>query len=124
LAASLIASVVAGGTMMAFVTAARISRQQSSPLASEANGFAQQTLEGIRNKVADDSTWLSSRAGLGWVDDPMGGAGGTESITTLSPKRCYRVTPEDCDGVGGTANDCYAVNVAVCWNDLASCPCP
>jgi len=142
LAASLIASVVAGGTLMAFATAARISHQQSSTAAAEATGYAQRFLEGIRNKVQQDpdpvtgKTWLEANADLslsnvlsnGWIDAPITDpAGGTDSIRQNNgAKRCYRVRKEvSCHNTTGP--DCYAVNVAVCWDKLDQprpCPCP
>ena len=122
LVASVIASVVAGGTMMAFVTAARINSVQSNPDMSEASGFAQQTVERFRNQVGADSTWLSTQADGAWHGDALPGGGGTASILTKGPKRCYRVTAEDLDG--DTVTDGYAVSATVCWNDLAGCPCP
>ncbi len=133
LAASLIASVVAGGTLMAFATAARISRQQSSTAAAEATGYAQRFLEGIYNKVTQDSsgTWLGLNATSTWIDAPITDAewfsktGGSDSIRQ-GAKRCYRVTNEvHCHQTTGP--DCYAVNVAVCWDKLDQprpCPCP
>lgn len=141
LAASLIASVVAGGTLMAFATAARISRQQSSTAAAEATGYAQRYLEGIRNKVTQDlstvppdptKTWLGLNASSTWIDAPITDAewfsetGGNDSIRQMGVKRCYRVTNEvHCHQTTGP--DCYAVNVAVCWDKLDQprpCPCP
>ncbi len=126
LVASVIASVIAGGTMMAFVTAARINRTQSNPDMAEASGYAQQTVERFRNLVANDAAWagwITTNADGAWHTDalPPPGSGGTESILDKGPKRCYRVTAEDVDGVAGT--DAYAVSAKVCWKDLTGCPC-
>jgi len=134
LVASVIAAVIAGGTMMAFVTAARIGSQQSNPMMAEASGYAQQTLERFRNRVAANSPWPASEADGVWRTDALPAAGGTESMLNIGgvvARRCYRVTPEDCDGDGLRADpvtpgeqDCYAVDAKVCWRDLAGCPCP
>ncbi len=108
--------------MMAFVTAARISRAQSNPDMAEASGYAQQTVERFRNQVAADSTWLLTNAGPAWHDDPLPppAGRGTESILKKTPKRCYRVTQETVVVPG----DAYAVSAKVCWKDLTGCPCP
>lgn len=138
LVSSVIASVIAGGTLMAFVTAMRINHAHSNPAMAEASGFAQQTLESLRNNVAADSAWFSTTAGTGWNTDALPGGGGSESIQSkgAGAKRCYRVTKEDCDGdtlVDGdpdpgppptTERDCYAVSAHVCWDNLAGCQCP
>jgi len=123
--ASFLASVVAGGTMMAFVTAARMTQRQGDVRFAEASGLAQQTVEKFRNYVEAGQPWLTSKAPLGWCLDqlPSSVVAGTESILKMSARRCYRVTPEDCDGVGGPG-DCYALQVAVCWKDLSTCPAP
>lgn len=126
LVASVLATVVAGGTMMAYITAARIARGPSSQSYAEAFGYAQQTAERFRNLVADDAAytaWLAASAGPAWHTDVLPASGGTESVIALGARRCYRVTPLDCDGVGG-AGDCHNVEVKVCWNDLTGCPCP
>lgn len=132
--ASLIASLVAGGTLAAFIAAARMTARQGSPAYAEASGFAQQTLERIRNAVAADDTWFQTQVAIGgWIADGLPGGGGSESIQTPPPpgnaKRCYLVTPQDCDNDGAVANppaeqDCYSVSVQVCWRDLTGCLCP
>ena len=123
---TLIASVAVGGTMSAFVTAARLQRVEDAPLLLEASGYAQDYLEALRNHVAADDPFFSSKAGLGWLDD--------DSTTAIPPassetaKRVYRVVGADCDGDGIAAGvgvppevDCYAVAVKVCWNQ-PTCP--
>ena len=124
LVASLIASFVAGGTMMAFTTAARINRQQGSPVVAEATQLAQQTLEKFRNQVAADSTFLQTADVGGWITDDPQANPSTESIVNApnNTKRCYKVTAEDCDGDGATG-DCYAMQAKVCWN-FTICDCP
>ena len=132
--ASVIASVVAGGTMMAFVTAARINRMQNAPALVEATLLAEQTLERHRNDVFPNSPFLalgdSPTTWNTWnPENPPGagtGAGGTESILYMNnypARRCFQVHQEDCDN-DGTAGDCYAVRVQVCWNNLTGCLCP
>ena len=127
--ASLIATVVAAGTLMANVTAARIVRAESHTMYAEASAYAQQTTEQFRNMVAcgegqpgewfDIATCNPIGVPLGWTNDALP-AGGSESLTQYpNAKRCYRVTPTNCSGV----NDCLQVEVSVCWNDLTGCPC-
>ncbi len=121
---SVIASVVAGGTMMAFVTAARIARRQNAVAMAEATGYAESTLERLRNHVAVDETLLPTRAAspdTWWCDNlPAPAAGGSESILNLNATRAYRVRVEDCDGVAGS-EACFALQVRVCWSD-PGCP--
>lgn len=116
LVAALLASVVASATLLAFVAAARMARAQNNPAISEATGYAHQTIEAFRNKVAADQTFLEAKAGLGWQDDPLPRSGGSDSILTLGATRKYNVEKVDCDG-DGTTGDCYAVTSRVCWND-------
>ena len=128
LVATLLAAVVAGGTMMAYVTAARMAGGPATSASAEAAGYAQQTLEKFRNLVAANdptyTTWLSTNAGPAWHGDAIVGGGGSDSIQNMGAgaRRCFRVTPEDCDGVGGVG-DCHAVQVRVCWNDVSACSC-
>lgn len=122
IASSAIAAVVASGTMMAFVTAARLARAQNSTRVAEATDFAQQTLERFRNRVAtDDTAVFPDLAGAGWQIDPLPPlplpGTNSESLLWRTPtSRRYQVTSQDCDG-DGTAGDCYAVTVRVCWDD-------
>ena len=114
---STIASVVLAGTMSAFVTAARIHRAQNGPMFAEAAGYAQDTLETVRNHVAADDSWFANQVPGGWKVDPD-----FPGFPTTLIKRIYRVDPVDCDG-DGTAGDCFAMTVKVCWtNALGSCP--
>lgn len=123
--ASLVASIVAGGTLMAFVASTRMTTAQDLMTNAEASALAQQKIEEFRNHVAEDDNWLATEATKGWVVQTLPGGGGTESNLNPGPnaRYCYRVTAEDCDGVGGTG-DCHAVQTSVCWNDLTDCPCP
>ncbi len=124
LCASLIASIVAGGTMMAFVTAARIKGRQSSTTSVEATQFAQETLEKYRNYVAVDSTFLSDKADTNtWYPDLLPSSGSdSESILKTGAKRCFRVDRKDCNADGTVDPDCYQIQVKVCWNG-GNCPC-
>lgn len=118
LMASLISAVVGGGTLMAFVSAARIAGAQATPAVAEANALAVQTLEQFRNRVAADDAWLSSQLPLGWVSEPLPGPTTSETIVVpATARRCYRVSL----ACGGS---CYQLETQVCWDDLAGCSCP
>ncbi|MBI2495741.1 MAG: prepilin-type N-terminal cleavage/methylation domain-containing protein [Candidatus Omnitrophica bacterium] len=128
LVASVIGTVVVGGSMMAFVAASRMMQTQNTPAFAEAAGYAQQTLEKYRNMIACDSPWFNPATCAPlplntWTEDslPLPGSGGTESFLSSGVKRCYQVTPQDCDGTGGVG-DCLKVEAQVCWNG-ASCSC-
>ena len=129
--ASLIASIVAGGTLTAFVASSRMMGSQDLVTNAEASALAQETIEQFRNRVtaiqADMDWWAAqaaSTANDGWVAELLPpSVGGTESkLDAATSKRCYRVRVADCDGVGGPG-DCYAVQSRVCWNDVSICPC-
>lgn len=126
LMASIISSVIAGGTMASFVAAARMVRDQNIPSNAEASNYAEDTIERYRNLVAyNDATfanWVTTNAGPAWHADPLPGSGPAGSILSVAHRRCFRVTPTNCDGVG-PADDCFAVDVRVCWSDLSQCPC-
>ena len=128
LIASVIAAVVAAGTATAFVASARMTAAQSNPGTAEAGVYARETAERFRNRIACDDPWFDAAcqpANLpgGWQPDPLPDGAGTDSILMTGARRCYQMTPQDCDGVGG-AGDCLAVQVRVCWNgDFANCPC-
>lgn len=120
LAASVVATVVAGGVLTAFLVAARMPRRQGNEAQLEANMLAAQTLEWMRNQVATDTTFFADQAALGWQEDVPPPATTSESVLALGGERWYCVWAADCDGVGG-AGDCYAAQVKVCWNGT---PCP
>lgn len=132
LVAALVASVVAGGTATAFVAAARMTHAQSNPGTVEAGGYARETADRLRTRVACDGVWFTADAACAptgavpaaWTADPLPApAAGVESFLTTGARRCYRVTPQDCDGAGGPG-DCLAVQVNVCWNnEFTNCPC-
>lgn len=127
LIAAMVGVVIAGGTMLAFVTAKKVSTGAAG--AVEAADFAQQTIERFRNKIAcDDPSWFDAatcRSGAGlptaWTKDPAGaGTGLPDSPGLLSMigqggDRQYKVTPVDCDG-DGTIGDCFQVDTKVAWS--------
>ena len=127
LVASVIGGVVAAGTLMSFVTAGRIMAVQKNLSVAEATTFGQESMEHFRNHIACMPPWFDVNCAYvgpaGWAADPLPPApgGGTESILNTVARRCYRVNQADCgSGLGG----CFAVDVAVCWNNnLAACPC-
>lgn len=134
LVASAIGAVVAGGSMIAYVAAARMMRAPGVPSADEAVVYARETLETYRNMIACDSPWFVAATCAPVLGPPMDGnwiadpwlppppRPGVESIlNTSTPKRCYRVIKRDCDG-DGTDGDCFNVDAQVCWNGTA-CPC-
>ena len=117
LAASLITALLAGGVIMSFLAAVRISERPAA--AVEAASYAEQTLERYRNMVAcDNSTWFTPacapKLGLP-LNDPDVIAGGP--LQALGATRNYTVTPDDCDG-DGTLGDCFKVTVNVHWTPL------
>ena len=135
LVASIIGSVVVGGTFVAFVTAARIVRAQNSPAVIEATDLAQDSIARFRNNIACDSPWFkvatctATALPAGWQNDPFpGGGAGSQSIqnTALAARR-YCIRADDCDGVGGTG-DCIVFRARICWNGTAcpgvGTPCP
>ncbi len=129
LVASVIAAVAVAGTAAAMVAAARMTRAQSNPGTAEASVYARETAERFRNRVACDDPWFDAACQPvmpgGWLADPLPApaAAGSESILKTGARRCFRITPQECDGVL-PVGDCLAVQVRVCWNnDFANCPC-
>ena len=133
LVASVITAVVAGGTATAFVAAARMTRAQSNPGTAEASVYARETAERFRNRMACDGGWFTADAActptpaipVSWTADPLPSptAAGSESVLKTGARRCYRITPAECDGVP-PSGDCLGVEVRVCWNnDFTNCPC-
>ena len=107
---------LAGGTMMAFVSARRIAQEGSNM--TKAASYLQQSLERNRNMIACDTAWFDASC------NPNPNPGGLPDSTPdpfASPSDMYggsrkvTVTPMDCDGVGGTG-DCFEVAVTVHWN--------
>ena len=109
--ASVIGLLIAGGALMVFVTATRISGRSST----DAPFVAQQTLEAFRNLIAcEDQTWFdpsnctATSLPAPWTPHtPL--PGGTKATA-----RDYQVTAVDCDGVGGPG-DCFQVQVKVTY---------
>ncbi len=128
LISSILVSVVAGGTMMAAIAAARMTQGQNEPEYAEAGQYAQQTTERFRNRISCDAPWFdpltcAPAPGMAvntWQNDPLPAPGGNDSILNTPSARRYCITPADCDGVGG-AGDCFTLQVRVCW-DTTVCP--
>ena len=129
--ASVIASVAAGGAMSAIVAASKMSATRNNPTWTEVSVSAQQTVEQFRSQVACDtnSGWFDpatcamvpANLPQSWTTMALPGGGpGTLANDFPGAKRCYRISPANCQGV----NDCLQVDVQVCWNDLAACQCP
>ena len=118
LIAAVIAAVVVGGTMTAFLSATTVSEVSSEEVGSAA--YAQQTIERFRNKVAcRQSTELTTDT---WFDNACAPAAPSGVVTDgdLSGSgipgatRQYQVVAVDCDG-DGTAGDCLQVESKVHW---------
>lgn len=136
LISTVITTLVAAGTLMAFITSARGIRTIDQPSSAEASVYAQQTVERFRNYIACDSPWFNQATctvqpgNLGtWQADPFQTGGGSESIRQLTADRRYCLTSVDSDGVAGlSAGDPLSVNVRVCWDQVAcpavGSPCP
>ena len=122
--------------MMAFVTAARIAHRQNGPQSVEAELFGQQTIERFRNRIADrpaaEMPWPEvSGANLGkWQSDDLPGPGSifpsNNDLSILTPpgaSRVYCVFNADCnsDVVIDAQDQCYGIQVKVCWNGT-TCP--
>ena len=110
-----------GGTLMAFVTAERVTRNQNQPDYAEASGYAQQTAEHFRNRIDDDPATPAFTTGPTWqLDQPLPSppAPPSPSILRQGATRQYRLTREDCD-VNGVidllVDKCYAIEVKVSW---------
>ncbi len=108
--ASVLGALVAGGTMLAFVTATRLSHGSSDE--ALAADFAGQGLETYRNHVAcDDGTWFASTTCAAQTTTP-------ESNVPLpalpSGTRTVTATPADCDG-DTVLGDCLQVVAKITW---------
>ena len=129
LVAAVIAAVVVGGTMTAFLSATKVSKISSEEVGSAAD--AQQTIERVRNKSAcrqstelATDTWFDSAcapaAPSGLKDD--GDTSGSSDISVSSKipgaTRQYEVVAADCNGNGLTTDgidDCLQVTSTVHW---------
>ena len=137
LVASVIAAVVAGGTMAAFVTAGKITRAHNAGSFAEAEGYALQTAEQFRNMIscaqpADLNAWFDGSANClptlniptAWTTAQLPPGGGTtKTIQNSAAVRRYRVTEADCDE-DGAAGDCLQMSVKVCWDGANPGACP
>ena len=119
IAASVIGSLVAAGTLSAFVAAVKISTASSNK--AEAGYLIQQTFERLRDKIAcsdDGSTWFDAGCNQivasAWTDDPLS-VGTAPSVTAFGATRQYQVTPQDCDA-DGAPGDCFQVVTTLHWN--------
>ncbi len=127
LVAAVIGSLLAGGTLMAFVLASKISKESLQQ--AEALSYAVETIERFRNRVACDDVWFDDAGvdcNFSGVDANLPVAMTTDALPGptvprtsaligrgMSETRQYQVQTNDCDGVGGA--DCYTVNVVVNW---------
>lgn len=127
IAASMLAALIAGGTLMAFLSSSRMS--SSSIHVEQASYLGQQTLDHYRNRIACDDAWFSSAdctaAGIPspGEEDPLSPNSGVGNFADA--KRCYVMTPRYF-GPGGQIDppDYYEMTVTVCWNGDAACACP
>lgn len=120
LVSAVLAALIVGATMSAFVAALNIALGWKGPvLQAKAAAFTQQTLERFRNKIAcrqssesSADTWYDASCAAappsGPQPDPL------PSGALPAGSRQYTVTPVDCDGVGGSG-DCLQVRVKVQW---------
>jgi hypothetical protein len=118
LAASVIGSLLAGGTLMAFVAAANIAKTASSGV--EAGYLAEETLEKFRNQIACDDVWFDPTTPECTVDAAALPTDQDDPLPSGSPllsrggERTYTVSPIDLDGDGET--DYFEVRVTITWN--------
>ncbi len=110
IAAAVIGSAIAGGTLMAFTTAVRLSQRSSNNV--QVAQYAQETLEKFRNHVAcDDRQWYDAT-----TCQPLSPSG-VDALPSSHPSyvtaRTYQVTPKDLDGNG--VNESSEVQVTVNW---------
>lgn len=125
--AAVIGSLLAGGTLMAFVLASKVSNEALQQ--AEALSYAVETIERFRNRVACDDAWFDDAGvdcNFSGVDlnlpqgmtaddlpDPTDPPTSVLIGRGMSETRRYQVLPSNCDGVAGA--DCYTVNVVVNW---------
>lgn len=106
-----ILSVLVGGLMASFVTAFRITGVGEGN--TEASGYAQQTLERFRNRIACDDLWFGTPSCA--FAAPVSTADALPVGALYGGTRTYTVTPEDCDGVIGGPANCLKVVVTLTW---------
>lgn len=123
LVATVIISASMWATMTALTTAADIQQRHDGPTFAEANGYALQHIEEVRNMANADDAWFATQKAQGWQTDvTFLPAGGSESIEQPGAPavRKFCVWEANCDGVGGP-EDCYGISVKVCWG-ASACP--
>ena len=124
LVAAVIGSLLAGGTLLAFLLSAKLARDAVTM--SEATDYATETVEKFRNQIACDDPWFNDSPDCNFqtVDGNLPQASTPDLLPPDVPTsallsfnnsddRRYRVQPADCDGVAG--NDCYLVTVTLTW---------
>ena len=128
---SVVFTVVAGGAMVAMLTAARLNRSTNHTQFADANVLAQQTIEKFRNLVACDNASFFNPADCSLIAIPLPSAWTSDDIPPDATterlqvaKRCFRFRNDataQCPG-----ETCLAIDVKVCWNNepAATCPCP
>ena len=120
--ASVLAALLVGGTMMAFVSATKGVHHSSGR--GEATFLALQTLEGYRNQVAcrqgaetQSQAWFNAAC---QADAPVGNNAEALPMDADLAKfpnasRQYQITPRDCDG-DSIVGDCLQMTVKVHWD--------
>lgn len=112
LIASVIMAVLAGGMMLSFLAAVRVSQRASTSI--EESSYAQQTLERYRNMIACGAEWFDASCKAKVSGLPESAADPLPAGALYGGSREYTVTREDCDGVGGPG-DCLKVVAQVTW---------
>ncbi len=116
-AAAVLGSVIAGGTMMAFTTAVRLS-QRSLVGGVQGGDLAQETIERMRNHIACDDGWFNATCTATAATLPAANSADPLPAGIVKDKyngtRNYTVTPETC---GGAVGDCLKVEVKVHWDN-------
>lgn len=122
--ASVLASFLAIGVMMAFMASTKGTGRASTR--GQAMFYVEQTLEGYRNHIAcrqgneaKGDSWYNTNCKAdpptGWVAEAMP----TDADVVKFPNatRQYKAEPADCDGVNGTG-DCMKLTVKVSWDSV------
>ena len=123
--ASLLAAILAGGTLISFLVSAKITRE--SVTVAEATAYAAQTIEEFRNEIACDQPWFNDpgiECGFSGIDgelpvtltshDLPPAAQSALRILEFNTTREYEVWARDCDG-DTVVGDCYQVTVRLTW---------
>ena len=111
-AAAVIGSLIAGATMMAFMTATKVSRQSSTQ--RDLMPAAQETLEKYRNRIACDDPWFNPATCVMAAQNAVAEALTAPSLLAMGGTRDYTMTPADCDG-DTVVGDCYRASVHINW---------